>query len=65
MLPGVVRSHAYLGGHRDYIVGISDPAPGGTPGQEVLIAAPASLQLANGDKVQVRFSADRCRGLVR
>ena len=56
MLPGVVRSHAYLGGHRDYIVDV---------GQDVLIAAPASLHLGAGEKVQVRFSAERCRGLVR
>ena len=56
VLPGVVRSQAYLGGHRDYVVDV---------GQDVLIAAPASLRLATGDKVNVRFSAERCRGLVR
>ena len=47
MLPGAVRSHAYLGG------------------QEVLIAARASLHMAAGEKVSVRFPAERCRGLVR
>ncbi|HET7547482.1 MAG TPA: ABC transporter ATP-binding protein [Usitatibacter sp.] len=55
-LPGVVRSHAYLGSHRDYIVDV---------GQEMLISAPASLDLAPGAKVSVRFHADRCRGLVQ
>ena len=48
MLPGVVRSHAYLGSHRDYMVDI---------GQELLITAPAALDVAPGSKVQVRFRA--------
>ena len=64
VLPGVVRGQAYLGSHRDYVVGISDPAPEGTPGQEVLIAAPASLQVPNGSKVNVRFRPERCRALA-
>jgi len=55
-LPGVVRSHAYLGSHRDYVIDV---------GQELLIAAPASLRLAPGSPVAVRFRADRCRGLVQ
>jgi iron(III) transport system ATP-binding protein len=55
-LPGVVRSHAYLGSHRDYVVDV---------GQELLIAAPANLDLAPGSPVTVRFRADRCRGLVQ
>ena len=41
-LPGVVRSQAYLGSHRDYIVDV---------GQDVLIAAPADLAVPNGSKV--------------
>jgi hypothetical protein len=32
MLPGVVRSHAYLGSHRDYVVDV---------GQDLLVSAPA------------------------
>jgi iron(III) transport system ATP-binding protein len=56
MLPGVVRSHAYLGSHRDYIVDI---------GQEILIAAPASLKIPTGSRVKVRFRAERCRGIIR
>ena len=56
LLPGVVRSHAYLGSHRDYVVDI---------GQDLLIAAPAELEMAPGTKVKVRFRADKCRALAR
>ena len=38
-VPGVVRGHAYLGSHRDYVVDV---------GQEVLIAAPPALAVAAG-----------------
>jgi ABC-type sugar transport system ATPase subunit len=55
MLPGVVRSQAYLGSHRDYVVDV---------GQELLIAAPASLEVPTGSKVKVRFRPERCRGLA-
>ena len=55
-LPGVVRSQAYLGSHRDYIVDV---------GQELLVTAPAALDVPSGSKVRVRFSAERCRGLAR
>ena len=55
VLPGVVRSQAYLGSHRDYIVDV---------GQEVLIAAPASLDVPAGSQVKVRFRPERCRGLA-
>jgi iron(III) transport system ATP-binding protein len=54
-LPGTVRGQAYLGSHRDYIVDV---------GQDVLIAAPAELSVADGSKVRVRFKAERCRGLA-
>ena len=64
-LPGVVRGKAYLGSHRDYIVGIVESAPEGTPGQELLIAAPPAFNVPVGSKVRVRFVADRCRGLIR
>jgi len=56
VLPGVVRSHAYLGGHRDYVVDV---------GQELLITAPASLLVPPGSPVNVRFRAERCRALAR
>jgi iron(III) transport system ATP-binding protein len=56
VVPGVVRSHAYLGSHRDYVVDI---------GQDVLIAAPSSLVVPPGSPVHVRFRADGCRGLAR
>jgi iron(III) transport system ATP-binding protein len=55
-IPGVVRSHAYLGSHRDYVVDI---------GQDLLITAPAAFEIAPGSKVHVRFRADRCRALSR
>ncbi|HXN16113.1 MAG TPA: ABC transporter ATP-binding protein, partial [Usitatibacter sp.] len=55
-LPGVVRSHAYLGSHRDYLIDI---------GQELLVATPASLNVPAGSKVQVRFMPECCRGLIQ
>jgi iron(III) transport system ATP-binding protein len=61
-LPGVVRGQAYLGSHRDYIVGIVDPA---TARQELLISAPPAFNVPVGSKVLVRFVAERCRGLVQ
>jgi len=54
-LPGVVRGHAYLGSHRDYIVDV---------GQDVLIAAPTNVSFPDGANVRVRFNAERCRGLA-
>jgi iron(III) transport system ATP-binding protein len=65
VLPGVVRSQAYLGNQRDYIVGIVNPDPEGISGQEVLVAAPPAFDVPAGSKVHVRFRAERCRGLVR
>jgi iron(III) transport system ATP-binding protein len=56
MLPGVVRSHAYLGSHRDYVVDV---------GQDLLVTAPPTLQLAPGSPVNVRFRPERCRALAR
>ena len=56
VLAGVVRSTAYLGSHRDYVVDV---------GQELLVAAPATLDLAPGSKVKVRLRPERCRGLAR
>src|SRR6266508_3866358 len=51
VLPGVVRSQAYLGSHRAYIVDV---------GQEVLIAAPARIDLPAGSEVHVRLDPQRC-----
>jgi iron(III) transport system ATP-binding protein len=56
VLPGVVRTHAYLGGHRDYVVDV---------GQDVLITAPAALVIPPGSAVNLRFRAERCRALAR
>ncbi|MGZ5046660.1 MAG: ABC transporter ATP-binding protein [Usitatibacter sp.] len=55
-IPGVVRSHSYLGSHRDYVVDI---------GQDIFVAAPAATMVPAGAKVRVRFHPARCRGLVR
>ncbi len=65
VLAGVVRSHAYLGSHRDYVVGIVDSTPGGATAQELLVAGPTTLEIAPGSKVRVRLRAERCRGLAR
>ncbi|MEO5677586.1 MAG: ABC transporter ATP-binding protein [Usitatibacter sp.] len=56
VLPGVVRSHAYLGSHRDYVVDV---------GQELVVSAPSALELPPGSNVKVRLRAERCRGLAR
>jgi iron(III) transport system ATP-binding protein len=56
VLSGVVRSQAYLGSTRDYIVDI---------GQEVLVSASPAFDVPPGSKVGVRMRADRLRGLVR
>jgi iron(III) transport system ATP-binding protein len=56
VIPGVVRSQAYLGSHRDYIVDV---------GQDLLIAAPSSTVVAPGQKVNVRLRPERCRALAR
>jgi len=56
VVPGIVRSQAYLGSHRDYIVDV---------GQEVLIGVPVDIDVAAGSRVGVRFRQERCRGLAR
>ena len=63
-VPGIVRSQAYLGSHRDYIVGLVPTVLDGAVAQEVLIAAPASLDVSPGSQVKVRFKPERCRGLA-
>ena len=55
-LPAVVRGQAYLGSHRDYVVDM---------GQELLVSAPAALDLPAGSRVRIRFRPERCRGLVQ
>jgi iron(III) transport system ATP-binding protein len=56
LLPGVVRSHSYLGSHRDYVIDV---------GQELLVTAPSALELAPGARVSVRIRAEKCRALSR
>ena len=58
MLPAVVRSQAYLGSHRDYMIEVEG-------GQELLVAAPAAFDVAAGTRVNVRFAPERCRGLIQ
>jgi iron(III) transport system ATP-binding protein len=55
-VPGMIRGHAYLGSHREYVVDI---------GQELLVSTPPTLELAAGAPVSVRFRPERCRGLVQ
>ena len=54
-LGAIVRGQTYLGSHRDYVVDV---------GQELFVAAPASLDLPRGAQVTIRFRPERCRGLV-
>jgi iron(III) transport system ATP-binding protein len=56
VLPGVVRRQAYLGSHRDYVVDV---------GQELLVAAPARMDLPPEARVGVRFDPELCRGLAK
>jgi iron(III) transport system ATP-binding protein len=56
VLTGVVRSQAYLGSTRDYIVDV---------GQELLVTAPPGFNVPPGSTVGLRMRADRLRGLVR
>lgn len=65
VLSGVVRSHAYLGSHRDYVIGIAESAPQGAPGQDLLVTAPAGLVLEPGANVGLRVRPDKCRGLAK
>jgi iron(III) transport system ATP-binding protein len=55
-LSAIVRGQTYHGSHRDYLVDI---------GQDLLVAAPAALDLPRGSRVKIRFRAERCRGLVQ
>jgi len=55
-LPGIVRSQAYLGRHREYAIGVGD--------EDIQVAAPSSLEFATGANVVVRFPPERCRGLA-
>ena len=50
--------------HRDYIIWL-DPAPDGTAvGQEILVTAPAALNVPVGSNVNVKFRPERCRALA-
>jgi len=57
-LPAVVRSQAYLGSHRDYLLAVDG-------GQEVLAAAPAAFDVPPGTQVHLRLPPERCRGLIQ
>ena len=56
VLPAIVRKHAYLGSHRDYIVDV---------GQDILITAPPHVEIPAGARVAVRLPAPHCRGLIQ
>src|SRR5215475_14034368 len=53
---GQVIRTAYLGSHRDYLVGLAD-------GQQVRVLAPLERNVAVGEPVRLRFPPERCRAL--
>jgi len=54
---GEVIRQAYLGAHRDYLVGLAD-------GQQVRVIAPLAVNVPVGDKVRLRFPPEHCRALA-
>ena len=54
---GEVIRQAYLGAHRDYLVGLAD-------GQQVRVIAPLAVIVPVGDKVRLRFPPEHCRALA-
>ncbi len=57
VVPGRVLDHAYMGSHRDYVVGVG--------AAKVKVTAPPSQNIAVGEEVSVHFPPQHCRGLVR
>ncbi len=54
---GRVVRQAYLGAHRDYLVGLSD-------GQQVRVIAPLQTNVPVGGKVRLHFPPEHCRALA-
>ena len=54
---GRVLRQAYLGAHRDYLIGLAD-------GQQVRVVAPLQVNVAVGQTVQLRFPPEHCRALA-
>jgi iron(III) transport system ATP-binding protein len=55
---GRVLRQAYLGSHRDYLVGLDD-------GQQVRVTAPLSVDVPVGGIVRLYFPPEHCRALAR
>ena len=54
---GTVLRQAYLGAHRDYLVGLAD-------GQQVRVVAPLGVDVPVGEPVRLRFPPEHCRALA-
>jgi len=54
---GTVLRQAYLGAHRDYLVGLAD-------GQRVRVVAPLQVDVAVGQPVRLQFPPEHCRALA-
>jgi iron(III) transport system ATP-binding protein len=54
---GRVLRQAYLGAHRDYLVGLAD-------GQQVRVVAPLQVNVPVGQPVRMRFPPEHCRALA-
>jgi iron(III) transport system ATP-binding protein len=54
---GTVLRQAYLGAHRDYLVGLAD-------GQQVRVVAPLGVDVPAGQPVRLHFPPEHCRALA-
>ena len=54
---GRVLRQAYLGAHRDYLIGLAD-------GQQVRVVAPLQVSVPVGQAVQLHFPPEHCRALA-
>ena len=54
---GRVLRQAYLGAHRDYLIGLAD-------GQQVRVVAPLQVNVPVGQAVQLHFPPEHCRALA-
>ena len=54
---GRILRQAYLGDHRDYLVGLAD-------GQQVRVVAPLQVNVPVGGAVRLHFPPERCRALA-
>jgi iron(III) transport system ATP-binding protein len=52
-----VLRQAYLGAHRDYLIGLAD-------GQQVRVVAPLQVNVPVGQAVRLGFPPEHCRALA-